>query len=187
MPRDRGHKHSSGFGDDSAGFGQDFESKKLQVLAQQRQDPVASCIFGSIFFIAGTAVILLATGVIPCPEESFKAPRWVLGCVGTLFASSGIMVLLQGLGLSPNNFLFKLLGPILLICLAAPFGWLVLGDSHAPFEIRIAFGFFCAIFAGVFVLAFAVSKNPRLLLRMTKNNPEVMEKIQELERMKRNR
>lgn len=187
MPRDRGHKHSSGFGDDSSGFGSDLQSKKLQVVAQQRQDPVASCIFGGIFFIAGTAVILLTVGVIPCPEEAFKAPRWVLGCVGALFASSGIMVLLQGLGLPPNNFLFKLLGPILLVCLAAPFGWLVFGDSHAPLEIRIIFGFISAIFAGVFVLAFAVSKNPRLLLMLTKNNPEVLEKIQEMERMKRNR
>lgn len=185
MPRDRGHKHSSGFSDDSSGL----SSKQMELIAngQVRQDPVSSCVFGVIFLLIGVGIILLAVGVIPSPETSFKAPHWVVGCVGALFGGAGLLTLLQGLGMSPNSPIIKILGPIVMLCLGTPFVWIIFGDSHAPLEMRIVLGLFCSMFAGIFVLAFALSKNPRLLLKIAKNNPEVREKIETLERINRNR
>lgn len=191
MPRDRGHKHSSGFSDDSSGFGGSAgaSDRQLQLMArgQARQDPVASCVFGVIFLLIGIGIILLAIGVIPSPETSFKAPRWVLGCVGALFGGSGLLALLQGMGVSPNSPVIKLLGPIVLLCMGAPFVWVIFGDSHAPLEIRFVLGLFCSMFAGVFVLAYVIGKNPRLLLKIAKDNPKVREQIETLERINRNR
>lgn len=160
---------------------------ELMARAQARQDPVGSCVFGGIFLLIGTGIILLAVGVIPSPETSFKAPHWVVGCVGALFGGAGLLTLLQGLGMSPYSPVIKILGPIVMLCMGAPFVWIIFGDSRAPFEMRIVLGLFCSMFAGIFVIAYALSKNPRLLLKIAKDNPEVREKIETLERINRNR
>ena len=53
-------------------------------------------LFGMVFLLAGTAIILVSADVIQADPSSFHAPRWVVGCAGGIFAISGLWVSLHG-------------------------------------------------------------------------------------------
>lgn len=48
---------------------------------------------GSVNMLVGGLIMAVATGLIPAPEESFHAPRWVLFLCGTVFTGCGGIVL----------------------------------------------------------------------------------------------
>jgi len=51
-------------------------------------------VFMGLFAVAGGGFVLLAAaGFIPAPEESFHAPRWVVGLCGLAFLIAGTFVL----------------------------------------------------------------------------------------------
>jgi hypothetical protein len=54
-------------------------------------------LFGMVFVAVGGAVIALSAGWIPAKESSFHAPRWILGCIGGIFAGAGLGVVWMGL------------------------------------------------------------------------------------------
>ncbi len=149
------------------------------------QSLVAGLVFGSIFAFVGVSVVLLACGAFPVPESSFKAPHWVVGAVGGLFTVAGLNVILQGLGVSPHSIIFRVLTPLMLLCFGAPFAWIVFGDSHAPLPARILVGIFFAFFALLFGAAAVIGLNSGLMRRLARDNPQLLERISELEKRKR--
>ncbi|MDX1986211.1 MAG: hypothetical protein SFV17_05960 [Candidatus Obscuribacter sp.] len=157
----------------------------VRKIGSNSQSPVAGLIFGGIFAFVGVSVVLLACGAFPVPESSFKAPHWVVGAVGGLFTLAGLNVILQGLGVSPNSIVFRLLTPVMLLCFGAPFAWIVFGDSHAPLEARILVGIFFAFFALLFGAAAVIGLNSGLMRRLARDNPQLLERISELEKRKR--
>jgi hypothetical protein len=48
--------------------------------------------FPVLLFAAGTAVVLLAIGIIPVELEKITAPRWVILSAGLLFALGGLVM-----------------------------------------------------------------------------------------------
>ena len=58
--------------------------------------PWVTLIFGFIFIGVGTAVILLAMGIIPSSEENFNAPKGLVGIIGGIFAVAGVSIVLGG-------------------------------------------------------------------------------------------
>jgi hypothetical protein len=59
--------------------------------------PAAGMALGGIFFLAGGFVILLSIGVIPSPDDSFNAPRSIVGVCGVIFAAPGLYVILSSI------------------------------------------------------------------------------------------
>lgn len=181
MPRDRERPAKA----KSKASSFSYEGPQKQIGGAPQQDRASSVIFGLIFSFVGIAIILLAAGVIPSPEAAFKAPRWVVGAAGGIFAMAGMMVFLQGLGVPQNSIIFRILGPVLLVAMATPFTWIVLGDSHAPLEARVLVGLFMAFFGGAVIFASVMGSNTQLMRRMAKDNPELLEKIAEVEKARR--
>jgi hypothetical protein len=54
-------------------------------------------LFGLVFVAVGGAVIALSAGWIPSDESSFHAPRWMVGCIGGMFAGAGFVAVYMGL------------------------------------------------------------------------------------------
>lgn len=166
----------------SSSFSYDGPGKRI---GSAKQDARAGIVFGAIFFLVGQGIVLLACGFFNVPESSFKAPHWVVGAVGGLFALAGLNCILQGLGVSPHSIIFRVVTPVMLLCFGAPFAWIVFGDSHAPLEARIVFGIFFAFFALLFGAAAVIGLNAGLMRRLARDNPQLLERISELEKRKK--
>ena len=154
-------------------------------IGSSRQDCLTNTIVGAIVTLVGVGIVLIACSVFPIPESSFKAPHWVVAAAGAFFSLTGLTALLQGLGVSPNSLIFKLTGLLLLPCLVAPFAWFILGDSHAPIDARIIVGLFFSFFALVIGGGVILGSNTKFMRKLAKNNPEMLEKIEEMERQKK--
>ena len=71
------------------------------------QSLLGGMIFGGIFFLAGSFIVLIATDIIHADPSSFNAPRWVVGAAGGVFMLAGMMVAVQG-GFGPDGMKTKL-------------------------------------------------------------------------------
>jgi hypothetical protein len=88
----------------------------------------------------GAFVVLAALGIIPASEESFNAPRWVVGLMGLVFMAAGMAVLVNYAGstgfLSPSlrkmgaNFLIA----VLLSGFGLVFSWIAFGPGPREFS-----------------------------------------------------
>ena len=102
--------------------------------------------FGSIFFIAGALIVLLAADIIPADPSSFNAPRWVVGAAGLVFMLAGFMVALQGaFGPNPEEsklylWIFMFIGPAFLILFASIFIWVGFGPGERAFTSTTSVG-----------------------------------------------
>ena len=85
---------------------------------------------GLFCIAAGLVPILAALGVIPSPEESFHAPRWVVFLAGSLFFTAGMWILLQALvGEARARAFGEATGVALLVGLAMVGHWVAFGPG----------------------------------------------------------
>ena len=54
-------------------------------------------VVGLIILAMGTFIVLVSADVIRSEDSNFHAPRWVVGVVGVLFATAGLMVMVAGM------------------------------------------------------------------------------------------
>jgi hypothetical protein len=125
----------------------------------------ASPFFGLIFIGAGMFPLLLGLGVIHVPASSVHAPLFIVTAVGAAFIAGGLAATLQGLGVSQNAFIMKILGLCLVCSMLTPFGWVVLGNSGADLFVRIIFGLLVGFFALIFLIATIASFAPNFAAR----------------------
>ncbi len=46
---------------------------------------LGSMIFGGIFFLAGSFIVMVSADIIHADPSSFNAPRWVVGAAGGVY------------------------------------------------------------------------------------------------------
>lgn len=97
-------------------------------------------LFGSIFMLVGTFIVLISLNVIETSDENFNAPRWVVAFSGCFFIIAGMLPMLQGLkelvgGETPwlrlGN---QLVVFVFILLLAIPFNWVAFGSGGREFS-----------------------------------------------------
>jgi len=92
---------------------------------RQKTNPL----FGWICIILGSAVLLIAFGVIPVDPSTVHAPYSILGLCGLVFVIAGIMILMG------ENSKYNSLGAaVILVCFALCGGWVALFASPESIE-----------------------------------------------------
>jgi len=113
--------------------------------------PRQQLLIGLIAVIAGLPIVAVATGIFPVPEQSFRAPHWVVGAAGLVFVLAGAMFLAPLLigGFAPADqytqrqkqairLIQQLLGSLLLSGFAAITSWIGFGPGERTFSMAIA-------------------------------------------------
>lgn len=107
---------------------------------------LGSMVFGGIFFLAGSFIVLLAVDIIHADSGSFNAPRWVIGVAGGAFMLAGTMVALQGAfgpeGMQSKLYLWLqfLLGLAFMLLFASVFLWVGFGEGEREFSTSTTLG-----------------------------------------------
>jgi len=110
------------------------------------QGLLGSMVFGGIFFLAGSFVVLIAADIIHADPSSFNAPRWVVGAAGGVFMIAGIMVALQGSfgpeGMQTKLYLWLqfLFGMALMVLFSSVFLWVGFGPGEREFSTTTSLG-----------------------------------------------
>ncbi len=90
-----------------------------------------------LFLGIGVFVVALGLGLIRTNPESMHAPRWVVVCIGLLFAVAGLLMASQR---EPQSLTARLLMAVFLSLFAAVFGWVGLGSGPRQFSSSVSFG-----------------------------------------------
>ena len=105
-----------------------------------------SMIFGGIFFIMGSLVVLVAADIIHADASSINAPRWVLGAFGGVFMLAGIMIAMQG-SFGPSGqqtllyqWLQFIIGLTFMILFSSVFLWVGFGEGEREFSTSTTLG-----------------------------------------------
>ena len=90
----------------------------------------------------GLFTILTSANVIPVPDSTFEAPRWLVGCVGLSFLLAGAAVALSRPGAAPgtiaaNPYFGGAAGLVLVLIL----NWIAFGPGPRHFSGGIALPF----------------------------------------------
>lgn len=97
-------------------------------------------LFGSIFMIVGTVIVLFSVDVIKVSDDGFNAPRWVVAIAGGFFIVAGMMPMLESLKQlsGGESFWFRaadsLVRFLFLLLLAVPFNWVAFGPGEREFS-----------------------------------------------------
>ena len=90
----------------------------------------------------GFLVILMSAGVIPVPDATFEAPRWIVGCVGLSFLLAGAAVALARPGGPPGTIAANpYFGGAASLVLVFIFNWIAFGTGPRHFSGGIAIPF----------------------------------------------
>jgi len=113
--------------------------------------PRQQLIIGLAAAIAGLSIIAVATGIFAAPEQSFRAPHWVVGVAGLVFVLTGALFLtpLVIAGCAPADqytdgqkkvirLIQQVLGSLLLTGFAAIPLWIGFGPGERAFSSSIA-------------------------------------------------
>ncbi len=99
-----------------------------------------------LFLLTGWAIVLVAMGVIPVPEKSFEAPRWVVGVLGAVFLVGGFALLLMAAeGVVPEALRQGGLYLVVLVMVggfALVFNWAAFGSGERAFSGSFSLFFF---------------------------------------------
>ena len=79
---------------------QPAKNKRLQrnaVKKTQSKDIWLLFLLGTPFFLVGLFIVVIAIGLIPNLEDNIRAPRWVLGVAGGVFALAGLGIYISAL------------------------------------------------------------------------------------------
>ena len=116
--------------------------------------PGGSMAFGSLFFIAGALIVMVAADIIPTDPSDFNAPRWVVGAAGLVFMLAGTMTALQGaFGPNPEQSLLYLwlilfIGTTFMLVFSSIFLWVGFGPGERAFSSSVSIGFVSGSGAG---------------------------------------
>ncbi|NOY98746.1 MAG: hypothetical protein GXP40_06020 [Chloroflexi bacterium] len=107
---------------------------------------LSSMLFGGIFFLMGSFVVLVAADIIHTDPGSIHAPRWVLAAAGGLFMFAGMTIALQG-AFSPGaqqTALYQWLQYFLVLGILVSFSfvfiWIGLGPGEREFSSSSSIG-----------------------------------------------
>lgn len=90
----------------------------------------------------GLMVILMSANVIPVPDSTFEAPRWLVGCVGLSFLLAGAAVALARPGAAPGTIAANsYFGGAAGLVLVGIFNWIAFGAGPRHFSGGIALPF----------------------------------------------
>lgn len=110
------------------------------------QGLLASMVFGGLFFLAGSFIVLIAADIIHADPSSFNAPRWVVGAAGGVFMLAGILVALHGSfgpgGMQTKLYLWLqfLFGMGLMVLFSSVFLWVGFGPGEREFSSSTTIG-----------------------------------------------
>lgn len=100
---------------------------------------------GYLALAVGAAVAAVAVGIIPAPEKSFHAPRWVLLLCGLLFAAGG------GLALTHDRPQARyVFAPLMMISLGTIALWVAFYGDAAQFHSNLPTSHETTVSAGRF-------------------------------------
>ena len=112
--------------------------------------PRQQLIIGLAAAIAGLSIIAVATGILAVPEQSFRAPHWVVGVAGLVFVLTGALFLTPVFiaGSAPGDqytdgqkqairLIQQVLGSLLLTGFAAIPLWIGFGPGERAFSSSI--------------------------------------------------
>lgn len=115
-----------------------------------RVDPGTGIGLGSVFASMGLLIVFVAIDVVPVPEESVHAPRWVVALAGLVFVLAGGVILGYGIrnaldpeardrppGFSVGTWLA---GHAIVTIFAVITGWIAFGSGSRGLGTRIPFG-----------------------------------------------
>ncbi len=115
-------------------------------VSQGQKSLLGGMIFGGVFFLVGSFIVLVAVGVIYADPSSFNAPRWVIGVAGGVFMLAGTMVALQG-AFGPEGMQSKLylslqflVGLVFMLLFASIFLWVGFGEGEREFSTSTTLG-----------------------------------------------
>jgi hypothetical protein len=90
----------------------------------------------------GLFTILTSANVIPVPDSTFEAPRWLVGCVGLSFLLAGAAVALARPGAAPGTIAANsYFGGAAGLVLVGIFNWIAFGAGPRHFSGGIALPF----------------------------------------------
>jgi len=90
----------------------------------------------------GLLIILMSADVIPVPDATFEAPRWLVGCVGLSFLLAGAAVALARPGAAPGSIAANpYFGGAAGLVLVGIFNWIAFGAGPRHFSGGIAIPF----------------------------------------------
>lgn len=90
----------------------------------------------------GLLIILMSADVIPIPDATFEAPRWIVGCVGLSFFLAGAAVALARPGGPPGTIAANpYFGGAAGLVLVFIFNWIAFGSGPRHFSGGIAIPF----------------------------------------------
>lgn len=116
--------------------------------------PGGSMAFGSIFFLTGALIVMVAADIIHADPASFNAPRWVVGAAGLVFMLAGTMVALSGaFGPRPEQSLLYLwlilfVGATFMLIFSSVFLWVGFGPGERAFSTSVSIGLVSSSGAG---------------------------------------
>ena len=114
--------------------------KQFETLNDEKQLSVKQAwIFGSIFILAGLAIILLGFGVIHADPKSFHAPHWIIVCAGLMFTLGGISVINGYAFTKPNIIISDILGMSIVGLMTIVSGWTAFGPGERHFTTTSTF------------------------------------------------
>lgn len=93
--------------------------------------PVAGVLLGLLSIAMGAFIGGIGLGWIPCDPESLRAPRWVVGVCGAVFAAGGVGVFANALG--RDRAVAPAVGAIVLVGLAVVCHWIAFADGERRF------------------------------------------------------
>ncbi len=107
--------------------------------------------FGSLFFLVGAFIVMLAADIIPSDPSSFNAPRWVVGGAGMVFMLAGAMAALQGaFGPNPEEsklylWIILMIGTAFMLIFSSIFLWVGFGPGEREFSSSTSIGIGTAV------------------------------------------
>ena len=110
------------------------------------QGLLSSMIFGGIFFLAGSFIVMISADIIHADPSSFNAPRWVVGAAGGIFMLAGMLVAIQG-SFGPDGMQTKLylwlqflIGLAFMALFSSVFLWVGFGPGEREFSTSTSIG-----------------------------------------------
>ena len=96
---------------------------------------------GGSFIAIGVLIMLIAGGVIPLDPEAIKAPRWMLGAAGGVFAVAGA----RSMTANSEGGLRQLLGVLMMSLLVAMCVWAAFGPNDPVATVGTSVGPIAAV------------------------------------------
>ena len=103
-------------------------------------------LFGSVFLLVGTFIVLISFDIIPVAEDSFNAPRLVVAAAGMVFVLGGMLVMVNalrhvsGVDSPVYRWLYSALIFAFIVIFAIPFNWAAFGPGERAFSSSVSVG-----------------------------------------------